>query len=154
LFYKMIKKFTFLLIVIFITSSCGFTPIYSNKNVNNIFIENLSFEGDRTLNNYLKSNLSRYKNEKSSKKISLKVLTEYQKITLSKDSTGTINKYGLVAKVTFTILSKNQKIVFTQDKIMENMNNKADEKNFENSTKQTFANVMVDKLILELAEIK
>ncbi len=150
----MIKKFTFLLIVIFITSSCGFTPIYSNKNVNNIFIENLSFEGDRTLNNYLKSNLSRYKNEKSSKKISLKVLTEYQKITLSKDSTGTINKYGLVAKVTFTILSKNQKIVFTQDKIMENMNNKADEKNFENSTKQTFANVMVDKLILELAEIK
>ena len=150
----MIKKFTFLLIVIFITSNCGFTPIYSNKNVSNIFIENLSFEGDRTLNNYLKSNLSRYKNEKSSKKISLKVLTEYQKITLSKDSTGTINKYGLVAKVTFTILSKNQKLVFTQEKIMENMNNKADEKNFENSTKQTFANVMVDKLILELAEIK
>ena len=150
----MIKKITFLLIIIFITSSCGFTPIYSNKNINNIFIENLSFEGDRTLNNYLKSNLSRYKNEKSSKKISLKVLTEYQKITLSKDSTGTINKYGLVAKVTFTILSKNQKLVFTQEKIMENMNNKADEKNFENSTKQTFANIMVDKLILELAEIE
>ena len=148
----MIKKITFLLIIIFITSSCGFTPIYSNKNINNIFIENLSFEGDRTLNNYLKSNLSRYKNENSSKKISLKVLTEYQKITLSKDSTGTINKYGLVAKVTFIILSKNQKIVFTQEKIMENMNNKADEKNFENSTKQTFANVIVDKLILELAE--
>ena len=64
----MIKKFTFLLIVIFITSNCGFTPIYSNKNVSNIFIENLSFEGDRTLNNYLKSNLSRYKNEKRSSK--------------------------------------------------------------------------------------
>ena len=149
----MIKKITFLLIIIFITSSCGFTPIYSNKNINNIFIENLSFEGDRTLNNYLKSNLSRYKNENSSKKISLKVLTEYQKITLSKDSTGTINKYGLVAKATFTVLTNNQTIVFTQEKIMENMNNKADEKNFENSTKQTFANIMVDKLILELAEI-
>ena len=37
---------------------------------------------------------------------------------------------------------------------MENMNNKADEKDFETSTKQTFANIMVDNLILELAKIK
>ena len=149
----MIKKFTFLLIVIFVTANCGFTPIYSNKNINNISIENLSFDGDRTLNNYLKSNLSRYKNENSSKKISLKVLTEYQKLTLSKDSTGTISQYGLVAKVTFTIMPNNQTIVFKQEKIMENMSNKSDEKDFETSTKQTFANVIADKLILELVEM-
>ena len=150
----MIKRFTFLLIVIFITTNCGFTPIYSNKNINNISIENLSFDGDRTLNNYLKSNLSRYKNNNSSKKISLKVLTEYQKITLSKDSTGTISKYGLVAKVTFSVMPNNQIITFTQEKIMENMSNKSDEKDFETSTKQIFANVIVDKLILELVEMK
>jgi outer membrane lipopolysaccharide assembly protein LptE/RlpB len=150
----MIKKFTFLLIIIFVTASCGFTPLYLNKNINNISIEQLSFDGDRTLNNYLKSNLSRYKNNSSPKKISLKVLTDYQKIALSKDTTGTINKYVLVAKVTFTIIPNNQEIVFTQEKIMENMNNKVDEKDFETSTKQTFANVIVDNLILELAEIK
>ena len=150
----MIKKFTFLLIIIFVTTNCGFTPIYSNKNINNISIEQLSFKGDRTLNNYLKSNLSRYRNNSSPKKISLEVLTDYQKITLSKDSTGTINKYGLVAKVTFTILSNNQTLIFTQEKIMENMNSKSDEKDFETNTKQTFANVIVDKLILELIEIK
>ena len=150
----MIKKFTFLLIVIFITTNCGFTPIYSNKNINNISIEKLNFDGDRTLNNYLKSNLSRYKNNNSPKKISLEVLTDYQKITLSKDSKGTINKYMLVAKVTFTIIPNNQEIVFIQEKIMENMNNKADEKDFETSTKQTFANIIIDNLILELAEIK
>ena len=150
----MIKKFTFLLIVIFITTNCGFTPIYSNKNINDISIENLSFDGDRTLNNYLKSNLSRYKNDKSSKKISLKVLTEYKKITLSKDSTGNISQYGLVAKVTFIIMPNNQTKVFKQEKIMENMSNKADEKDFETSTKQIFANVIVDKLILELVEMQ
>ena len=150
----MIKKFTFLLIIIFVTANCGFTPIYSNKNINNISIEQLSFDGDRALNNYFKSNLSRYKNKSSPKKISLKVLTDYQKITLSKDSKGTINKYMLVAKVTFTIIPNNQEIVFIQEKIMENMNNKADEKDFETSTKQTFANIIIDNLILELAEIK
>ena len=150
----MIKKFTFLLIIIFTTTNCGFTPIYSNKNINNITIEKLNFNGDRTLNNYLKSNLSRYKNNNSPKKISLEILTDYQKITLSKDSTGKTSKYTLVAKVTFTIIPSNQEIIFTQKKIMENMNNKADEKDFETSAKQTFANIMVDNLILELAEIK
>ena len=150
----MIKKFTFLLIIIFVTANCGFTPIYSNKNINNISIEQLSFDGDRALNNYFKSNLSRYKNKSSPKKISLKVLTEYKKITLSKDSTGTISQYGLVAKVTFTIMPNNQTKVFKQEKIMENMSNKADEKDFETSTKQIFANVIVDKLILELVEMQ
>jgi len=150
----MIKKFTFLLIIIFVTTNCGFTPIYSNKNINNISIEKLNFDGDRTLNNYLKSNLSRYKNNNSPRKISLEVLTDYQKIALSKDSTGKISKYALVATVTFTIIPNNQTKIFTQEKIMENMDNKANEKDFETSTKQTFANVIVDKLILELIKIK
>jgi len=150
----MIKKFTFLLIIIFTTTNCGFTPIYSNKNINNITIEKLNFNGDRTLNNYLKSNLSRYKNNNSPKKISLEILTDYQKITLSKDSTGKTSKYTLVAKVTFTIIPGNQEIIFTQKKIMENMNNKADEKDFETSAKQSFANIMVDNLILKLVEVK
>ena len=150
----MIKKFTFLLIIIFTTTNCGFTPIYSNKNINNITIEKLNFDGDRTLNNYLKSNLSRYKNNNSPKKISLEILTDYQKITLSKDSTGKTSKYTLVAKVTFTIIPGNEEIIFTQKKIMENMNNKADEKDFETSAKQSFANIMVDNLILKLVEVK
>ena len=54
----MIKKITVLLIIIFFTASCGFTPIYSNKNGNDISIEELSFTGDRKLNNFLKSNLN------------------------------------------------------------------------------------------------
>ena len=150
----MIKKYIFLLIIIFITTNCGFTPIYSNKNINDISVEELNFDGDRTLNNYLKSNLSRYKNNSSPKKISLEVLTDYQKIALSKDSTGKISNYALIAKVTFTVIPNNQIIIFTQEKIMENMSNKADEKDFEISAKQTFANIMVDNLILELIKIK
>ena len=150
----MIRKITFLLIIIFVTANCGFTPIYSNKNINNLSIESLSFDGDRTLNNFLKSNLSRYKNSNSLKKISLEVITDYQKIIISKDSTGTVNKYELVARVTFRIIPNNRTIVLTEEKIMDNMDNKADEKTFENSTKQTFANIIVDKLILNLVEIE
>ena len=151
----MIKKITVLLMIVFFTSNCGFTPIYSNKNNNNISIEVLSFTGDRKLNNFLKSSLNRYENnDKASKKISLEILTNYQKNTLSKDSTGTVNKYELIADVTFTIIPNNQKLSFSQSKIMENMSNKTDEKDYENSTKQTFANIITNELIYKLAEIK
>ena len=151
----MIKKITVLLIVIFFTASCGFTPIYSSKNNYNILIEELNFTGDRKLNNFLKSNLNRYRsNDNASKKISLEVLTNYQKVTLSKDLTGKVNRYELIADVTFTIMPNNQKLVFNQSKIMENMSNKTDEKDYENSTKQTFANIITNELIYKLAEMK
>jgi len=64
----MLKKFAVFLILILFTGSCGFTPIYSNKKNNNISLEKINFKGDREINNYLKSNLNRYKNKSSSKK--------------------------------------------------------------------------------------
>ena len=148
----MFKKFAASLILLLFTVNCGFTPIYSNKNNNNISLEELNFSGDRTINNYLKSNLYRYKNKDSTKKIFLDVKTDYKKIQLSKDSSGAINKYELVAQVTFTINPGNQKIEFIQKKIMENMNNKFDEKDYETSTKQTFANIITEELIQKLIE--
>ena len=147
----MFKKLSAFLILLLFTVNCGFTPIYSNKK-NNISIEKLSFTGDRTINNYFKSNLYRYKNKESSKKIFLEVETNYKKIPLSKDSSGTINKYELIAQVIFTINPGEQKKEFIQKKIMENMDNKFDERDFEMSTKQTFANTITEELIQELVE--
>ena len=139
------------MMLLLFTVNCGFTPIYSNKD-NNISLEKLNFTGDRTINNYLKSNLNRYKNKNSTKKIFLDIKTDYKKIHLSKDSSGAINKYELIAQVTFTINPGNKKIEFIQKKIMENMNNKFDEKDYETSTKQTFANIIADELIQKLLE--
>tara|TARA_B110000008_G_scaffold257644_1_gene275976 strand:- start:401 stop:847 length:447 start_codon:yes stop_codon:yes gene_type:complete len=147
----MFKNFAVSFILLLFTANCGFTPIYSNKNIN-ISIEKLNFTGDRTINNYLKSNLYRYKNKDSTKKIFLDVETNYKKNHLSKDSSGAINKYELIAQVTFIINPGNQKIEFIQKKIMENMNNKFDEKDYETSTKQTFANIIADELIQKLIE--
>jgi outer membrane lipopolysaccharide assembly protein LptE/RlpB len=150
----MIKKITFLLIIIFFTSSCGFTPIYSLKNFKNTSIEKLNFTGDRILNNYLKSNLNRYKNKKAKNKIFLDVETEYQKNILSKNTAGEVVKYELVVKVIFTIKQTNQQLVFTERKNMENMTSKSDEKSFEMSTKQTFANIIANELIQKLVSMQ
>ena len=150
----MIKKIIISLIIISFTANCGFTPIYSSKGNNSISIEQLNFSGDRILNNYLRSNLNRYKNEASPKKMFLEIETIYQKNVLSKDASGEINKYELVAEVIITIKSSNQKIKFKESKIMKNMNNKSDERTYENSTKQTFANIIASNLIEQLVIIK
>ena len=147
----MFKKFAVSFILLLFITNCGFTPIYSNKNIN-ISLEKLNFTGDRTINNYLRSNLNRYKDKNSTKKIFLDVETDYKKNHLSKDSSGAINKYELIVKVTFTINPGNKKIEFVQKKIMENMNNKFDEKDYETSAKQTLANIIADELIQKLIE--
>ncbi len=149
----MIKKYTVILIVILFTSNCGFTPVYLNEGIKEISIEQIKLSGDRTLNNYLKSNLNKYRNKESTKKISLEVISYYQKNILSKDSSGDTNKYELVTEVIFTINPYNQQLSFKQNKIMENMANKSDERKFEISTKQTFANTIVNELMDKLAKM-
>tara|TARA_B100001059_G_scaffold40299_1_gene32501 strand:- start:164 stop:625 length:462 start_codon:yes stop_codon:yes gene_type:complete len=148
----MIKKFIISLIIITFTNSCGFTPIYSKKS-NPIAIEQLNFSGDRILNNYLRSNLNRYKNNVSSNKVNLKIESVYEKNTLTNNASGEIDKYELIANVIITITPNNQKIKFKEKKIMENMNNKSDERAYENSTKQTFANIITQDLIEQLTQI-
>jgi outer membrane lipopolysaccharide assembly protein LptE/RlpB len=149
----MIRKFKILLLIIFFAPSCGFTPIYSSKNIKNISIEQLGFNGDRTLNNYLRSNLNRYKKRDSEKKIFLEVDTNYQKNILSKDATGKIYEYQLVAEVIFTINQDKKKLIFTHKRNMKNMEDKSDERNYEVSTKQSFANLITQELITKLAEM-
>jgi len=149
----MIKKYAVILIVILFTSNCGFTPVYLNEGIKEISIEQIKLSGDRTLNNYLKSNLNKYRNKESTKKISLEVVSYYQKNILSKDSSGDTNKYELVTEVIFTINPYDQRLSFKQNKIMENMANKSDERKFEISTKQTFANTIVNELMDKLAKM-
>ena len=59
----MIKKNVIILSLIFFLTNCGFTPIYlKNTNVN-FSIEQINYTGDRELNNFLKTNLSKYENK-------------------------------------------------------------------------------------------
>ena len=99
----MIKKNIVILSLIIFLANCGFTPIYlQNKNVN-FSIEQINYTGDRELNNFLKTNLNQYKNKDVDNKISIEAISEYNKIVLSKDGTGAVTNYELVAEVIFLI---------------------------------------------------
>ena len=146
----MIKKNIILLSLILFLNSCGFTPIYLKNNNVNFSIEQVNFIGDRELNNFLKINLNKYKNKEINNKIYIEVKSEYNKIILSKDSTGEVTNYQLEANVVFLIKSTNKVIKINEKKIMENMSDKFEETKYERSVKQSFALSIINKLISEL----
>ena len=146
----MIKKKLVIISLIFVLTSCGFTPIYLKNNNVNFSIEQVSYTGDRELNNFLKTNLNQYKNKDVDNKIYIEAKSEYNKIVLSKDGTGEVTNYELVAEVIFLIKSSNKKIKISEKKIMESMADKFEETKYEKSIKQSFASSITYKLISEL----
>ena len=144
------KKSIILVSIIFLLTQCGFTPIHlKNKNLN-FSIEQISYTGDRELNNFLKTNLDQYKNEKVDNKIYIEANSIYKKIILSKDKTGKVTNYQLEAEVIFLIKPLNKKINITEKKIMDSMDDKFEENRHERSVKQSFASSISQKFLLEL----
>ena len=146
----MMKKYIIFISLIFFLTHCGFSPIYIKNTNTNFSIENVDYQGDRDLNNFLKINLDQYKNKKSDRKILIDATSEYEKIILTKNTASEITNYKLVANVTFLIKSTNKKIIITEEEIISSMDDKFEETRKERATKQNFARSISNKLISEL----
>jgi len=146
----MIKKKIILISLIFFLSNCGFTPIYLKNADVNFSIEQVNYTGDRELNNFLKTNLQVYKNDKINNKIYINANSVYKKIILSKDSAGVVSNYQLEANVIFFIKPDNKEIKITEKKIMNSLADKFEEERNEREIKQSFASSISNKLTSEL----
>ena len=144
------KKSIIVLSLIFFLSNCGFAPIYQKSTNVNFSIEQVSYSGDRELNNFLKTNLGKYKNKKTDNKINIEATSVYKKIILSKDATGEVTNYQLEAEVKFLIKSKNKEIIINENHIMNSKSDKFEETRYERIIKQNFASAITNKLLSEL----
>ena len=146
----MIKKNIILISLLFFLTNCGFTPMYLKNTDLNFSIEQVTYTGDRDLNNFLKTNLIKYKNEKINNKIYIEANSTYKKIILSKDNTGEITNYQLEAEVIFLVKPLNKKIKIKEKKIIDSKDDKFEETRYERSIKQSFATSISEKLSTEL----
>ncbi len=150
----MIKKFILLIFLINIVSGCGFSPLYSNKNAVNFSINEIKFEGDRILNNFIKANLNRYQNDKFDKKFTISVTSEYRKNILSKDKAAKITSYELSSNAIFEISTNGKiikKLMISEKNNLNNIDDDFEEQKNERIIKQNFASAMSSKLITELS---
>ena len=152
----MYKKLTLLLILASLLSHCGFTPLHSSKKNINFSIGNVSLEGDRAINSYLKSNLKQFQRISNKKQYDIKSNTKFTKKILSKDKSAKISDYELSSNTTIQIILQNKivkEIIITEKKNMNSMNDKLEEQKYERAIKQNFASSIANKLITELSLI-
>ena len=148
----LLKKNFIILLIIIVLNSCGYQVVYNNKSDLNFNIVLNKLEGDKRLNNNIKSKLNNYINNKDGIKIETKINSVFRKQTLSKDTTGKETNYELIATVYFEILYKgvNQKLIYKETIKVANIENAYEQKNYENVIKNNFADSIVEKFLLKL----
>ena len=147
----MIKK-TFILFLILSLTHCGFSPVY-NSNVKSdyeIIISKIS--GDKYINNFINNNIKSISDINSKNKYNLSIDTKYQKLIISKDSKGSPTEYELSVASTISIENNNQTktISINEKQNIKNISDIFELKNYENSIKENFVNVIIRRLNLEL----
>jgi hypothetical protein len=92
---EILKKIILILLSTLYLTSCGFTPIYSKKNLD-FQINNIQFEGDREIKAILLSNLSAYKTKKKDKyNYDLNIKSEKKVEIASKNTKGEATVYKI-----------------------------------------------------------
>lgn len=149
------KKFFIIIIFLFI-ASCGFSPIHNLTGLQNISINVSKYSGDNDLNNLFNFIFKKYNKSEVENKFNLQITTNYSKIILSKNKSGTPENYNLILNVKFEISREklNKVISFSETYEIKNIDNKYDETTYERNIKENFSKKATQKLILELRNIK
>ena len=125
---EILKKIIIILLSTFYLTSCGFTPIYSKKNLD-FQINNIQFEGDREIKAILLSNLRTYKtkekdkynydlNIKSEKKVEIASKNTKGEATVYKININSIVEVFLDDKLLLTKHYNNSSIYLSEKKII------------------------------------
>lgn len=145
-------KKTLILILFFITS-CGYQPVYLNKNTENLEFSKIILKGRSDLNRKIINTLSIKGNEKNNNLNELLLITDYKIEETSKNSKGQVQSYKSTIIVD-VIISKNEKIVKNK-KIIKSFSYGNKDKKFElveyqNRIKENLIDEIIDELILFL----
>ena len=148
------KIFIFPIFFLFFLS-CGYTPIFSKKDVN-FSIENIEFLGDRYVKEKINQALSSYKNKSgNTNQISL-VITNSKNITIaSKNSKGEAQTNKISVDVNAKIILAENNIVkknFSKSSIYDVIDRKSEQKLIENKLIGNLSDEIAQQIILEILE--
>ncbi len=149
---KLKKIFIFPIFFLFFLS-CGYTPIFSKKDVN-FNIENIKFLGDKNVNEKINYSLSNYKNKSDKeKKVSLIINSSKKTYVTSKNPKGEAqtNKINIDTNVKI-ILSENNFLVknFYKSSTYAVIDRKSKQKIIENKLTENMSNEIALQIIFEI----
>lgn len=141
------------ILILFLLYGCGYTSVYKNTNSLDFKINITSMNGNSEMNNFIKNELNPFLKKNSSKKFNLNIDTKFEKIIISKKSSGVIDNYKIYVKTTFDVKQddKMKKLSFEEKFNIKNITNTFEQKKYEKIVKRNFANSIKEKLIIKLS---
>ena len=141
----------FLLIFIFLISSCSYQPIYVNKSLKNIEFSKITTEGDADINRKIIGSLSFNENEFDDTLNSLLIKSSYNILETSKNTKGQVQSYRSIILVKLIINSKKESILdksFIKEFTYANKDKKSELIQYQNEIKQNLLNKIIEDITL------
>ena len=147
------KKFIYLLIFFFF-QGCGYSPIYSVQNKTNFKFNIVEINGSNKMNDKFNIQIKRFSNDISNNEIDLKILTFYEKNILSKNKKGEATKFLIKKKINFEVNNPEYKknYSFSNETTINNINDKFELNNYENSIIENFISSKIEEFVLKLSQ--
>ena len=147
------KKIFIFFTLFLLFSSCGYTPIFSKKDVN-FSIENIEFLGDRYVKEKINQTLSNYKNKSGkTNQISLVITNSKNIIIASKNSKGEAQTNKISVDVNAKIILAENNIIeknFSKSSIYDVIDRKSEQKLIENKLIENLSGEIAQQIIFEI----
>ena len=149
------KKIITILFTFMLLTSCGYSPIYSSKNLD-FRLKNIVTSKNDRLESKVENKLQNFSNPESQKVFSLEVDTQKQINILTKNSKGDPSRYEMVIDVRLKIINdqdKNFNKSFQERFNYKSDTNKFKLNNYEKEIEDLLINKNIENIIVYLSKI-
>ena len=145
-----------LISILFFMYGCGYTSVYKGIEVQDFQFVIKKVQGDRDMNNLIKNELNLYSNKDSINRVEIEIDTKYEKIVLTKDSSGLATDYKLTVNSSLSLhFNEKSKMINLSETInIKNQTDNFEQNSYEKSIKRNFASSIRQKLILEVLSLQ
>lgn len=143
-------------LIIILLPSCGFTPIYSEKN-SDFKIVNIKKNIDNNLTNYIENSLVTFSNIKATKSFNIEIYLEEEILVILKDSKGDPLKNKLVTKLRLVVNDSQDNLIsfknFNEDFNYSVQENKFNMKQYEKNIRQNLIQDISEQILSYLSNL-
>lgn len=140
-------------IMLLLLSSCGFEPIYTNKNILNLEFKKISLSGENNINEMIIRNLNLKLNQENESLNEIKINSVYNVNETLKSSQGIAETLNSSITVNLSIFDNKDLLTnktFSKNFSYNNKNNKFELVSYQNEIKLNLINEIVKEIILFL----
>ncbi len=149
------RKIFINLVIILMLGSCGYSPIYSNKNFN-FDLSKITKKENNKLNSKIAKNLRIFSNKNNQNKIYLEIDSKKKINTVAKDKKGNPSRYEMIITMIVDINYKGDKNTqknFTSSFNYNTSANKFELSQYEKEIEESLINKIIEDCIIYLSKI-